>query len=167
MTTPTDVTGTAHDTDALLSGLRAALADEDDLISAMATIACELYHGYGAVSWAGFYRLVAGPRLKVGPYQGGHGCTTITLDHGICGRCARTGTTQIVADVDADPAHIACSPTTRSEIVVPIADERGRLRAVLDCDSEAPGRFTAADAAFLEAVAALLAPLWPLHDPSC
>ena len=86
--------------------LAALVADEDDAIAIMASIACELYHGIRVCSWAGFYRVVAPGLLKVGPYQGGHGCTTIAFSRGVCGRCASERTTQVVADVRAVPWHI-------------------------------------------------------------
>jgi L-methionine (R)-S-oxide reductase len=91
----------------------------------MATVACELYHGDDRVDWAGFYRVVAPGLLKIGPYQGGHGCLSIAFDRGVCGAAARERRTQLVPDVDAFPGHIACSASTRSEIVVPVIDRTG------------------------------------------
>jgi GAF domain-containing protein len=84
--------------------------------------------------------------LKIGPYQGGHGCLVIPFDKGVCGAAARMGDTQIVADVEAFPGHIACSSSTRSEIVLPVHDGAGRLIAVLDIDSDQPRAFTQEDA---------------------
>lgn len=132
--------------------IRAACDGEDDAIARMATVACELFHGMDGFDWVGFYR-VAGPRvLKVGPYQGGHGCLTIPFERGVCGAAASEERTRIVEDVDAFPGHIACSATTRSEIVVPVHDRTGALIAVLDIDSDAPAAFDAADARALEAL---------------
>ena len=67
---------------------------------------------------------------------------------------ARLNETQIVADVDAFPGHIACAASTRSEIVVPVRTARGTLLGVLDIDSDQPDAFNAADAAALEAILA-------------
>lgn len=134
--------------------IRALCEGEDDPIALMATIACELYHSDARFDWVGFYR-VTGPRmLKIGPYQGGHGCLQIPFSRGVCGAAARTGETQIVADVDAFPGHIACAASTRSEIVVPVRDRQGALIAVLDIDSDRPAAFDGADAARLEALLA-------------
>jgi GAF domain-containing protein len=91
--------------------------------------------------------------LKVGPYQGRHGCLTIPFERGVCGRCARDKTTQIVADVAQVPYHIACSSTTRSEIVLPLLDARGEVRGVLDIDSDILGAFDAVDQEALEGLA--------------
>ena len=89
-------------------------------------------------------------------YQGGHGCLRIPFDQGVCGAAARTGETQLVPDVEAFPGHIACSSSTRSEIVVPIHTPDGRLLAVLDVDSDEPDAFDALDKQMLEALAATL-----------
>ena len=131
----------------------AALTDgEDDLVALMATVACELHHSDPRCEWTGFYRVTAPELLKIGPYQGGHGCLTIPFARGVCGAAARTGQTQLVADVDAFPDHIACASSTRSEIVVPVRDAAGTLIAVLDIDSDRPDAFTQEDAAALERI---------------
>ena len=99
-----------------------------------------------------FYR-VAGPRmLKVGPYQGGHGCLVVPFGRGVCGTCAESGEAQVVDDVAAFPGHIACAATTRSEIVLPVRDGGGRLIGVLDIDSDRPAAFDGADARGLGAI---------------
>ena len=121
------------------------LEDEDDWVSAMATVACELHHGFAYFHWTGFYRVVAPQMLAVGPYQGSHGCLRIAFERGVCGAAARTRTTQRVADVEAFPGHIACSSTTRSEIVVPVLGASGETIAVLDVDSNDPAAFGEAD----------------------
>lgn len=133
--------------------IQALIAGERDEIAVMATVAAELYHAFAHFHWVGFYRVVRPGLLKVGPYQGGHGCLTIPFERGVCGRCARDKTTQVVADVTQLPYHIVCSGTTRSEIVVPVFDARGELRAVLDIDSDLPGIFDAVDQEALEALA--------------
>ncbi|HSF91044.1 MAG TPA: GAF domain-containing protein, partial [Paracoccaceae bacterium] len=97
----------------------------------------------------GFYRVTAPELLKIGPYQGGHGCLTIPFSKGVCGAAARTRTTQLVPDVDAFPGHIACAATTRSEIVLPVLDASGDLLGVLDIDSNQPDAFDDEDADLL------------------
>jgi len=74
-----------------------AIADgETDLISLMATTVCELYHADDRFDWVGFYRNVGDNMLKIGPYQGGHGCLVIPFSRGVCGACATTGQVQMV-----------------------------------------------------------------------
>ncbi len=139
---------------ALAARIAALTEGETDAVALMATLACELHHADDRFDWTGFYRVVAPGMLKVGPYQGGHGCLVIPFARGVCGACARTGEAQIVPDVDAFPGHIACSSSTRSEIVLPVHDAAGRLIAVLDIDSDRPGAFDAADATALAAILA-------------
>lgn len=134
-----------------LSARIAALTHgETDEIALMATLACELHHADDRFDWTGFYRAVAPELLKIGPYQGGHGCLVIPFSRGVCGAAARTRQTQLVPDVEAFAGHIACSSSTRSEIVVPVIGRAGRLIGVLDIDSDRPDAFTAADQAALE-----------------
>ncbi len=139
--------------DALLDG-------EDDFVAAMATVACELHHAFAHFHWTGFYRVIAPRLLAVGPYQGGHGCLRIPFDRGVCGAAARTKTTQRVADVHAFADHIACSSTTRSEIVVPIlgrhGEHDGETIAVLDVDSDDLDAFDDVDQRELEDLCRML-----------
>jgi GAF domain-containing protein len=129
----------------LFSGLDALCADEPDVIARMATIACELYHAFDYFDWVGFYRNIDGQTLKIGPYQGSHGCLVIPFTKGVCGACARERKTQHVPDVDAVADHIACSSTTRSEVVVPMITHTGELVGVLDVDSNTLDAFDAID----------------------
>lgn len=135
--------------DALLDG-------EQDWISAMATVACELHGAFDYFDWTGFYRNPDDRELRVGPYQGGHGCSRIEFSRGVCGAAARTRETQLVDDVEAFEGHIACSSTTRSEIVVPVVTPAGALLAVLDVDSNHPAAFTEVDRMALESLCAKL-----------
>jgi len=129
----------------LLRDLQAMLADEDDWTAAMATVACEIFQRDEKINWAGFYRVVAPDLLKVGPYQGTHGCLEIPFNRGICGRAAREARSQRVDDVLAEPEHIACSSSTRSELVIPILDRSGDVQAVLDLDAALVSYFSAQD----------------------
>jgi len=131
--------------------IAALIEGEDDVISKMATIACELYQAFDHFDWVGFYRNVGGDTLKIGPYQGGHGCLVIEFSRGVCGACATRGETQIVGDVNAFKGHIACSSTTRSEIVLPVW-EGDQLIGVLDVDSDSPDAFDETDQHHLEAI---------------
>ncbi|WP_120500311.1 GAF domain-containing protein [Roseovarius sp. EL26] len=131
----------------------AALCDgEVDEVALMATVACELHHADNRFDWTGFYRVTAPELLKIGPYQGGHGCLVIPFARGVCGAAARTGEVQLVDDVDAFAGHIACSTSTRSEVVLPVYNRAGRLLGVLDIDSDQSNAFTQADADGLKAI---------------
>ncbi len=125
---------------------------ETDAVALMATLACEIHHAHERSDWTGFYRVTEPGMLRIGPYQGGHGCLSIPFSRGVCGAAARTGVTQIVPDVEVFPGHIACAASTRSEIVIPVRDGTGRLIGVLDLDSNLPDAFGQPDADALEPI---------------
>lgn len=131
----------------------AALTEgETDDVALMATIACEVHHADDRFDWTGFYRVTEPGVLKIGPYQGGHGCLVISFERGVCGAAARTGEVQLVPDVEAFPGHIACASSTRSELVLPVRNAAGDVIAVFDIDSDQPDAFTETDAGQLSEI---------------
>jgi len=137
---------------ALAKTIQSLTENERDPIALMATLACELHHADDRFDWTGFYRVTAPGMLRIGPYQGGHGCLSIPFSRGVCGAAARTRQVQIVDDVDTFPGHIACASSTRFEIVLPVLAAAGDLIAVLDIDSDRPAAFTRRDASELSAI---------------
>ena len=133
----------------IIRTIRALTHGETDAVALMATVACEIHQAHPFADWTGFYRVVAPEMLKIGPYQGGHGCLVIPFSRGVCGACARTGQVQIVPDVDAFPGHIACASSTKSELVLPVYTGAGRLLGVLDIDSDTPAAFSQTDVDWL------------------
>jgi L-methionine (R)-S-oxide reductase len=130
-------------------------SDADDVLRQVVEVLhdrCEHY------SWVGIY-LVEGDDLVLGPWKGPEATehVRIPIGQGICGAAAASGRTEVVEDVSADPRYLACFPSTRSEIVVPIAYE-GRVVGEIDIDSDEPAAFTDADRVFLERVATLISP---------
>ncbi|UPH71906.1 GAF domain-containing protein [Abyssibius alkaniclasticus] len=139
-----------HNYSQILPAIRSLCEGEHDEVALMATISCELFYGDTRFDWVGFYRVTAPELLKIGPYQGGHGCLTIPFSRGVCGAAARERRTQLVADVNAFPGHIACASSTRSEIVLPVFNGAGAVIAVLDIDSDQSDAFDTDDQAALE-----------------
>ena len=125
---------------------------ERDEVALMATVTCEVHHADDRFDWTGFYRVTEPDLLKIGPYQGGHGCLQIPFSRGVCGAAARTGQAQLVPDVNAFPGHIACASSTQSELVLPVWNGAGDLIAVFDIDSNQPNAFTQDDANQLAAI---------------
>jgi len=139
----------------LIDKVRRAISEknsEEDILK----IATELIDGYSeAFNWTGFY-LMRGNMLEIGPYLGPvteH--MKIPLDSGICGAAASQKQTVIVDDVNTDPRFLACSLTTRSEIVVPLMDGDICLGEI-DIDSDRPSNFTIEDKQMLEVIAAII-----------
>lgn len=120
----------------------------------MATFVCEVHHSDERFDWTGFYRVTEPNLLKIGPYQGGHGCLSIPFSRGVCGAAARHNAVQLVPDVEDFEGHIACASSTRSELVIPVSNGAGRLLGVLDIDSDQPDAFTQEDANALDALLA-------------
>jgi GAF domain-containing protein len=143
--------------DAVLQRVEALIAGETDLIAVMATVACELHHAFDYFDWTGFCRVVEPGLLKIGPYQGTHGCLSIPFERGVCGAAARLKQTVVVPDVRKFPGYVACSSSSRSEIVVPLIAPDGRLLAVLDVDSDQLAAFDEVDKVNLEKICSIIA----------
>lgn len=147
-------TGTGLDGYALMAAqVQALFADERDFIANAAQFSAFLYHQVEDLNWAGFY-LNRNQELVLGPFQGQVACVRIPFSKGVCGAAAATGKTQRVEDVHAFPGHIACDSASNSELVIPLV-KGGRLIGVLDLDSPSIGRFSEADQAGLERLAAI------------
>lgn len=123
------------------------VADEHEEVSVMANTAAALRQAFGWF-WVGFY-LVRGEYLVLGPFQGDVACYRIRKGRGVCGVAWAESVTQVVPDVDLYPGHIACSGSSRSEIVVPVIAD-GIVRAVLDIDSDTLSTFDDVDKYYLE-----------------
>lgn len=141
----------------LLKQVQGLLEGESDRVANLANVAAVLHEAFG-FWWTGFY-LVQGHELVLGPFQGPVACTRIPFGRGVCGTAWQQGRTVVVPDVEEFPGHIACSSASRSEIVVPVIKGKDVV-AVLDIDSRELATFDARDAAGLEAIVALLAPLF-------
>ena len=134
--------------------IQAVLVDEAYLLTKMVTINCILKSNFPYYYWVGFY-LVRDGKLKVGPYQGTLGCIDIEFGRGVCGKAAQTGETQIVLNTHAlvqGAEHIACDPNSKSEIVVPVFDNKQDLIAVFDVDSTLEASFDEVDQLYLEKI---------------
>jgi L-methionine (R)-S-oxide reductase len=129
--------------------------EADDVLRAVVDVLHDRFDNY---SWVGIY-LVEGDDLVLGPWKGPEATehVRIPVGQGICGAAAASGQTEVLDDVDADPRYLACFPSTRSEIVVPIAYE-GSVVGEIDIDSDRPAAFGQEDRAFLERVALLISP---------
>ncbi|VAV87776.1 GAF domain-containing proteins [hydrothermal vent metagenome] len=139
----------------LHSQIMAVVAGETSRTARFASAACLLAQAFSPrFYWTGFYQVDPHKpgELVVGPYQGTLGCLRIPFGKGVCGACAATGKTQLVADVHAFAGHIACDSATAAEIVVPVLDADGVLVAVLDIDSTDKNAFDAEDQQGLEKI---------------
>jgi len=135
----------------LLAQLKAILKNEkDSLVRQVHTIAM-LQETFNFL-WTGFYFVETNDTLVVGPYQGTLACTRIKKGKGVCGTSWKEDKTIIVPNVELFSGHIACSSLSRSEIVIPVHDESGKVSAVLDIDSQNLNQFDEIDARWLEKI---------------
>ncbi|MCK4748498.1 MAG: GAF domain-containing protein [Bacteroidales bacterium] len=141
--------------DRIFSQLSELLTATQNPVSRMATVASVLHHKMDGFFWTGFY-LLKDDKLLVGPYQGPVACQELEKNKGVCWAGINDNKTLIVPDVEKFPGHIACDSRSRSEVVIPIWDEGGRVIGVLDVDSKEPGQFDETDAAGLERIVSLL-----------
>lgn len=116
-----------------------------------------LYFTFPDMDWVGFYEKdLEKEELYLSFYVGELACEIIKTGNGVCGKCYRDKKTQLVSNVHNIPYHIACSSSTKSEIVVPIIDKENNCFAVLDIDSDKLNAFDEIDQKYLEQIATLL-----------
>lgn len=139
--------------DTLASQMEALLDGETDAIANMGNF-CAAIHDAFDFHWTGFY-LVNKDELVLGPFQGPVACTRITRGKGVCGTSWETNSVLNVPDVEAFPGHIACSPYSRSELVLPFRKEKEVL-GVLDIDSSELAAFSEVDIAGMQKLLTIL-----------
>ncbi|MBQ7419827.1 MAG: GAF domain-containing protein [Prevotella sp.] len=134
----------------LTAQVKSLTEGETDSVSVMANVSAAIHEEMGFF-WTGFY-IVHGDELRLGPFQGSVACMHIPYGRGVCGTAWQRKATVIVPDVEEFPGHIACSSLSRSEIVVPVFDTAGTVRAVLDIDSRDLNTFDEVDRKWLEEI---------------
>ena len=138
----------------LIEDIATLISGEHRETSVMANVAAAIRQAF-SFFWVGFY-VVDGDYLHLGPFQGDVACYRIRCGRGVCGTAWAERRTLLVPDVDAFPGHIACSSSSRSEIVVPII-ACGEVKGVLDIDSCDLNTFDETDKAYLEKIVTMLA----------
>jgi GAF domain-containing protein len=134
----------------LTEQIKALVEGETDVVAVMANVAAAIHETMGFF-WTGFYRVV-GDELVLGPFQGPVACMHIAFGRGVCGTAWQRQETIVVPDVEQFPGHIACSSLSRSEIVVPVFSQAGKVVAVLDIDSRELATFDDTDRQYLETI---------------
>ena len=139
----------------LIDNVRIAISSKESEPEVLKA-AVEIIHDFSdGFSWTGLY-IMKNEALEVGPFIGPktpH--TRIELHSGICGAAASQKKSIIVDDVTGDPRFLACSPLTKSEIVVPLLDGDVVLGEI-DIDSNQRSFFSTDDKKMLEQIAATI-----------
>jgi GAF domain-containing protein len=116
----------------------------DDKLARMATIIAVLHHKMEYYFWTGFYFLKE-DRLIVGPYQGPVACQELQKNTGVCWAGINRQEPVLVPDVEQFPGHIACDARSKSEIVLPVRNDKNEIIGVLDIDSSEADAFDEVD----------------------
>ena len=139
--------------------VRSKVKNHNNTISTLANVSAILKERFPNFFWVGFY-FYKGDHLILGPFQGPPACVKLDINKGVCAASARAKETVLVEDVEKFPGHVACDARSKSEIVVPVFDSAGNLKAVLDVDSEALSDFDGVDQEWLEKICDHLKSIW-------
>ena len=127
----------------LIPQIAALIENENDLIANLANITSALKYGMNFF-WVGFY-FIKNNELVLGPFQGTVACTRIGFGKGVCGAAWKEKKVIIVDDIEKFHRHIACSSESKSEIVLPVFDNKKNVFAVMDIDSDKLSAFDKTD----------------------
>jgi GAF domain-containing protein len=137
-----------------LDRLRAEGAGLEELLES----AVERLHGSNPrFHWTGIYELCPGEVLRLGPFVGAptdH--VFIGVGRGVCGTAVAEKRNLNIPDVSKVSNYLACSASTRSELVVLIR-KGDRIYAQIDIDSHELDAFAPATVKAVEKVADWLA----------
>ena len=139
-----------------VEALVASDAPDDEVLEEVVRLVHEAHPRW---DWSGIYLLVDGT-LVVGPFAGSEEPpehSRIPVGDGVCGTAVAQDRNQLVDDVRELDNYLACSLSTRSELVVLIRED-GRIVGQFDIDSDERGAFTQEDEALLEELATVVAP---------
>lgn len=110
--------------------------------------------------WVGVY-LLRGDTLELGPFVGEpteH--QRIPVGVGVCGTAVKENADQNVADVRERGNYLACSPKTRSELVVLIRDPQRKVVGQIDIDSHELNAFGPEEERSVRRIADQLGEVW-------
>ena len=146
--------------DSLIPQLKSLVEGEVDMIANISNIVAALKETF-SFFWIGVYFVKSRNNIEelvLGPFQGPPACVRITKGKGVCGTSWQRKESIIVPDVNLFPGHIACSPHSRSEIVVPLI-RNNSVVGVLDIDSTVEDNFDTTDERYLKEIADIISRL--------
>lgn len=140
----------------IIPQLDSLLEHETDFVANQANVVAMLKEVFDFF-WVGFY-WAREKELVLGAFQGPIACTRIAFHRGVCGAAYTQQKSLLVPNVAEFPGHIACNSKSKSEVVVPIRDlNSGKIRGVLDIDSDLLNDFSEVDVTYLEKICERLA----------
>lgn len=135
--------------------IKELLKKSTNINARMSTVVAVLHHKMEYYFWTGFYLLQDG-ELIVSQYQGPVACMELEKDTGVCWAGINQQKTIVVPDVEKFPGHIACDSRSKSEIVVPLINNKAEIVGVLDVDSKELNSFDEVDKEGLESIIGLI-----------
>jgi len=112
-------------------------------------------------NWVGIYVLKK-KTLVLGPFIGEPAeHRRIPVGQGVCGMAVAENRDQNIPDVSQVGHYLACSPKTRSELVVLIRDRSGKILGQVDIDSHTPQAFGEQEEQWVKTIAQELGERWP------
>ena len=90
----------------------------------------------------------------------------VSTRSGIVSFVAATGKSFVTGNVDVEPQYLKMFDTTRSEMAVPVRDRHGRIRAVLNVESDRENAYDPAALEIMEAVAEVVTAVINQEDAS-
>ncbi len=133
------------DYETIVAQIKAFGEDEPHFVPFFSNISAILWQNMEDLNWAGFYLVTKEDDLVLGPFQGKVACIHIAKGKGVCGTAFEKKEQVLVKNVHDFAGHIACDEASLSEVVTPIFDKEGNIRAVLDIDSPSLERFSKED----------------------
>jgi putative methionine-R-sulfoxide reductase with GAF domain len=147
--------------------IRLLLLQKADRVSIARSVA-ESIRNHGQYRWTGIYdvdveRGLVSNVAWSGPNPPGY--PTFPVTKGLTSRAVIEKRTVNVGDVASDKDYLTTLSTTRSEIIVPVVDERGsKVWGTIDVESELPIAFDASAQKMLEECAIVLRQFWMRPD---
>jgi GAF domain-containing protein len=143
--------------DEIREAVGSILAGDADDATALGEVVALLAKERPLWTWVGIY-LLKGETLILGPYVGPEtNHTRIPVGVGVCGTAVFLNDNLVIRDVRQVENYLACSATTRSEIVV-LIKHKGEIVGQFDVDSDQVGAFGPDDEILLEDLAVLAGP---------
>lgn len=140
-----------------LNGKKQDGADFDELLVAAVRLVHESNRQF---HWTGIYELLPDDVLRLGPFVGAptdH--VLISVGSGVCGSAVSEGRNKNIPDVTKEPNYLACSSSTKSELVVLIR-KQNKIFAQIDIDSHDFDAFNGRTVIDVQKVADWLADLY-------
>jgi len=110
-------------------------ADRDDFDQLLEEAVKIIHESNRQFHWTGIYELFPDGILRLGPFIGAatdH--VFISVGQGVCGSAVAEKRNKIIPDVTKEPNYLACSSSTKSELVV-LIQKNGKIFAQIDIDS--------------------------------